>query len=138
MCEDEPAMSAKVMQELKSMRSELCGQMAQLSERLTKIECVISKIDEIEKIIPKVLQIEESATEMKESLNTLNTRVGELYNKTQDLERLCQKNNQDLFIRIMNLERYSRDCNIRIIGVEEEEGKDLITILLNYLTMLGF
>ena len=67
-CEDEPAMSAEAMQELKSMRSELCGQMAQLFDRLTKIECVFSKIDEIDKIIPKVLQIEESAAEMKESL----------------------------------------------------------------------
>ena len=36
----------------------------------------------------------------------------------------------------MNLERYSRDYNI--ISVEEEEGEDCITILLNYLTMLGF
>ena len=120
------------------MRSELCGQMAPLSDRLTKIECVISKIDEIEKIIPKVLQIEDSVAEMKESLNTLDTRVGELDKKTQDLERLSQKNNQDLFLRIMNLERYSRDYKIKIIGVEEEEGEDCITILLNYLTMLGF
>ena len=38
----------------------------------------------------------------------------------------------------MNLEQYSRDCNIRIIGVEEEEGEDCITILHNYLIMLGF
>lgn len=79
-CDDESAMSAEVMQELKSMRSELCGQMAQLSDRLSKIECVVSKIDE----------------------------------------------------------RYSRDYNIRIIGVEEEEGEDCITILLNYLATLGF
>ena len=75
-CDDESAMSAEVMQELKSMRSELCGQMVQLSDRLSKIESVIPKIDEIDKIIPKVLQIEESAVEMKESLNSLNTRVG--------------------------------------------------------------
>ena len=97
----------------------------------SKIECVISKIDAIDKIIPKVLQIEESAAEMKESLNSLNTR-------TRDSERLFQKNNQDLFTRIMNLERYSRDYNIRIIGVEEDEGEDCIAISLNYLTMLGF
>ena len=64
------------MQEVKSTRSELCGQMAQLSDRLSKIECVISKIYEIDKIIPKVLQIEENAAEMKESLNSRDTRVG--------------------------------------------------------------
>lgn len=138
MCDDESAMSAEVMQELKSMRSELCGQMAQLSDRLSKIECVVSKIDEIDKIVSKVLQIEESAAEMKESLESLNTRVGELENKTGDSERLFQKTNQEFFTRIMNLERYSRDYNIRIIGVEEEEGEDCITILHNYLATLGF
>ena len=74
---------------------------------------------------------------MKESLNSLNIRVG-LENKTRDSERLFQKNNQDFFTRIMNLERYSRDYNIRIIGEEEEEGEDCIAILLNYLTTLGF
>ena len=99
---------------------------------LSKIKFVISKIDEIDKIIPKVLQIEESAAEIKELLESLNTRVGELENKTRDSERLFQKkNNQKLFTRIMNLERYSRDYNIRIIGLEEEEGEDCITILLN-------
>jgi len=140
MCDYESAMSAEVMQELKSMRSDLCGQMAQLSKRLFKIECVISKIDEIDKIISKVLQIEESTAQMKESLESLNTRVGELKNKTRDSERFFQKNNQELFTRIMNLERYSRDYNIRItcISVEEEEGEDCITILRNYLATLGF
>ena len=120
------------MQELKSTRSKLCGQMVQLSDRLSKIASVISKIDEIDKMLPKVLQIEESAAEKKESLNSLNTRVGELENKTRDSERLFQKNNQDLFIRIMNLERYSRDYNIRIIGVEEEEGEDYIFTELSH------
>ena len=38
----------------------------------------------------------------------------------------------------MSLEQYSHDYNIRIISVEEEQGKDCITILLNYLKMLGF
>jgi len=51
---------------------------------LSKIKFVISKIDEIDKIIPKVLQIEESAAEIKELLESLNTRVGELENKTRD------------------------------------------------------
>ena len=73
--------------------------------RLSKIECVVSKIDEIDNIISKVLQIEESAAEMKESLESLNTRVGELENKTGDSERLFQKNNQELFTRIIILSR---------------------------------
>ena len=51
---------------------------------LSKIKCVISKIDEIDKIISKVLQIEETVAEIKELLESLNTRVGELENKTRD------------------------------------------------------
>lgn len=80
---DNSAMNAKVMQELKSMRSELCRQMTKLSNRLSKIECVISKIDKIDKIITKVLQIEDSVTKMKELLNSMDTRVSELVNKTR-------------------------------------------------------
>lgn len=38
----------------------------------------------------------------------------------------------------MNLERYSRDYNIRIISMEEEKGEDCIAILLDYLLQLGF
>ena len=37
-----------------------------------------------------------------------------------------------------NLERYSRDFNIRVIGVIEEEGEDCMAIVLNILTLLGF
>ena len=80
MCVDESAMSTEVMQELKLVRSKLCRQMGQLSNRLSKIECVISKLDEIGKIIPKIIHIEESATKMKILLNFLGTWVGELEN----------------------------------------------------------
>ena len=37
-----------------------------------------------------------------------------------------------------NLERYSQDFNIRVIGVIEEEGEDCMAIVLNILTLLGF
>ena len=133
MCVDESAMSTEVMQELKLVRSKLCRQMGQLSNRLSKIECVISKLDEIGKIIPKIIHIEESATKMKILLNFLGTWVGELENNKWDSKWLVQKNHQDLFTRIVNLEWYSCDYNSRIISKEEQEGKDCITILLNYL-----
>ena len=44
----------------------------------------------------------------------------------------------DLKNRMEHLERYSRDFNIRVIGVIEEEGKDCMAIVLNILTLLGF
>ena len=76
---------------------------------------------------------------MKESLNTLDTRVGELENKTRDLERLSQKNNQDLFIRIMNLERYSRDYHIYKNHRCGGRGRRrLYYHFTHYLTMFGF
>ena len=35
-------------------------------------------------------------------------------------------------------ERYSRDLNIRVVGVVEEVGEDCLLIVRNYLTLLGF
>ena len=36
------------------------------------------------------------------------------------------------------LERYSRDFNIRVVGVVEQDGEDCLLIIQNYLTLLGF
>ena len=40
--------------------------------------------------------------------------------------------------RVERLERYSRDFNIRVVGVVEEDGEDCLLIIRNYLTLLGF
>lgn len=138
-------MSAEVIQELKSMRSELRGQMTKLSDdltnfqretndRLSKIESVIARIEEIDEINTKVSQITEDVAGVKEALDFMDTTVGGLDSKTRDL----QKSNQELLKRVDQLERYSRDFNIRILGVEEEEGEDCILILQEYLALLGF
>ena len=37
-----------------------------------------------------------------------------------------------------HLERYSRDFNIRVLGVNEDEDEDCMTIILNFITSLGF
>ena len=36
------------------------------------------------------------------------------------------------------MERYSRDFNIGVLGICEEEGKDCMVEILNYITCLGF
>ena len=53
--------------------NKLCRQIAKLYNRLSKIECVISKIDEIDKIITKVLHIEKNVPGTKELLNFMDT-----------------------------------------------------------------
>ena len=35
------------------------------------------------------------------------------------------------------LERYSRDLNIRVVGVVEQDGEDCLLIKRNYLTLLA-
>ena len=39
--------------------------------------------------------------------------------------------------KMEHLERYSRDYNIRVIGIDEENGEDCIAIVLNYVNLLG-
>ena len=70
---EESAMSDAILEELKSLRSDLTQQMQKLSDqlatfqgttdtRLAKIESVISKIDEIYNSKPKVEKLEEDMT----------------------------------------------------------------------------
>ena len=95
--------------------------------RLAKIESVISKIDEIDNLKPKVEKLEEVA-DMKQSVNiTLN-----------ETSNLFQECNVELQRRVERLERYSRDFNIHVIGVAEQDGEDCLLIIRNYLTLLGF
>ena len=65
---------------------------------------------------------------MKQSVNiTLN--------ETSNLFQECKV---ELQRRVERLERYSRDFNIRVIGVAEQDGEDCLLIVRNYLTLLGF
>lgn len=77
-------MSDAILEELKSLRSDLAQQMQKISDelvtfqgstdaRLAKIESVISKIDEIDDLKPNVEKLEEDVGGMKQSVSiTLN------------------------------------------------------------------
>jgi len=119
-------MSDTILEELKSLRSDLSKQMQKISDelvtfqgttdaRLAKIESVISKFDEIDDLKPKVEKPEEDVGGMKQSVNiTLN-----------ETRKLFQECNVELKTRVERLERYSRDFNIHVIGlVVEQDGED--------------
>ena len=133
--------SAKVLEELKSMRLDLTGQITKLSddlkdfqrntnERLQKIESVMFKVDEIDGLKTKQQQLEADVDNMKESLNFVSFNVEEVDN--------LRRSNDDLKKRLEHLERYSRDYNIRVLGVNENEGEDCMSIILDFITSLGF
>ena len=81
---EESAMSDAILEELKSLRSDLAQQTQKISDelvtfqgstdaRLAKIESVISKIDEIDHLKPKVEKLQEDVGGMKQSVSiTLN------------------------------------------------------------------
>ena len=112
----------------KKFSDELATFQGTTDTRLAKIESVISKIDEIDNLKPKVEKLEEEVGDMKQSVNiTLN--------KASNLFQQC---NVELKRRVERLERYSRDFNIRVVGVAEQDGEDCLLIIRNYLTLLGF
>ena len=126
--EEEPAMTAAVLDELKSLRTDLKGQIKNLSdslkdfqrnanERLTHIESVISKMDDIDGMKMKQQELEQGLASMKESMDALNTTE-------RELERL-RNNNEELKEKLDNLELFSRDFNIRLLGVNEDKGRRL-------------
>ena len=133
--------AAELLEELKSMRLDLTGQITKLSddlkdfqrntnERLQKIESVMFKVDEIDGLKTKQQQLEADVDNMKESLNFVSSNAEEVDN--------LRESNDDLKKRLEHLERYSRDYNIRVLGVNEDEGEDCMTIILDFITSLGF
>ena len=138
---EESIMSDAVLEELKLMRSDLTSQIKKLSddvelfqrntnERLQKIESVISKVEEIDGLKFKQQELEAGFDSLKTSLNSMNTNTEEIDN--------LRRSNDDLRKKVEHLERYSRDFNIRILGVSEEDGEDCMAIILDYITRLGF
>ena len=83
--------SAKVLEELESMRLDLTGQITKLSddlkdfqrntnEGLQKIESVMFKVDEIDGLKTKQQQLEADVDNMKESLNFVSFNAEEVDN----------------------------------------------------------
>ena len=124
------------------MRLDLTGQVTKLSddlkdfqrntnEMLQKIESVMSKVDEIDCLKTRQQQLEEDVDNVKEShLNLVSTNA-------EEVETL-RRNNDQLRKRLEHLERYSRDFNIRVLGVNEDEGEECMTKITYLITSLGF
>ena len=117
--------TTKLIEELKSMRLNLTGQITKLgndlkdfqrntNERLQKIESVMSKVDETDGLKTRQQQLKEGVDNIKEShLNLVSTN-------TEVVETL-RSNNDELRKRVEHLEQYLRDFNIRVLGVNEDE-----------------
>ena len=134
-------MSDAVLEELKLMRSDLTSQIMKLSddvklfqrntnEQLQKIESVISKIEEIDGLKFKQQELEAGLDSLKTSLNGMDANTEVINNLRQSSDELRKK--------LEHMERYSRDFNIRVLGVSEKDGEDGMTKILNYITRLGF
>ena len=133
------AAAADLLEELKSMRAELKGHITKLSdelkdfqrntnERLSKIESIMSKVDEIDGIKSKQQELQGDVESIKESLNFVNIN-------TEEVENLRKSN--ELKKKVEHLERYSRDFNIRILGVNETQGEDCLAITMDFISSLG-
>ena len=141
----EDAMTAEVLQELKSMRNELTGQIGKLSAdltdfqqdtnaRLAKIESVMSKIDEIDNLNNKIQALDEEVDRIKVSLTSTNSTVEAIDSKMEDSFKKLQESNRELKNKLEHLERYSCDFNVCLKGIEEEEGEDCMVTFLDHFT----
>ena len=134
--------ATELLEELKSMRLDLTGQITKLSDdlkdfqgntnkRLQKIESVMSKVDEIDGLKIKQQQLEADVDNIKEcQLNLVSTNAEEV--------EVLHRNNDELKKRLEHLERYCRYFNIRVLGVNEDEGEECMTITMDFITSLGF
>ena len=105
----EDAMTAEVLQELKSMRNELTGQIGKLSAdltdfqqdtntRLAKIESVMSKIDEIDNLNNKTQALDEEVDRIKVSLTSTKSTVEAIDSKMEDSLKNFRKVTENLRI----------------------------------------
>ena len=105
----EDAITAEVLQELKSMRNELTGQIGKLSAdltdfqqdtnaRLAKIESVMSKIDEIDNLNNKTRALDEEVDRIKVSLTSTKSTVEAIDSKMEDSLKNFRKVTENLRI----------------------------------------
>ena len=78
----------------------------------------------------KQQELEGDAESIKESLNFVNIN-------TEEVENLC-KSNEELKKKVEHLELYSRDFNIRILGVNETQGEHCLAITMDFVSSFGF
>ena len=80
----------------------------ELDEANAKITCMTQKKKRLESTI----------IEMKNDLAQKDKEVKDLYNKT--------------YSKILNIERYTRDYNVRLVGIEETPKEDA-KVIANYI-----
>ena len=108
--------SAEILQELKSMRNDLTGQISKLSAdltdfqqdtnaRLAKIESVMSKIDEIDNLNNKAQVLDEEVDRIKVSLTSTKSTVEAIDSKMEDSFKKLQESNRELQNKLEHLER---------------------------------
>jgi len=98
----------------------------------------MSKIDEKDNLNNKVQELDEEVDRIKVSLTSTKSTVEAIDSKMEDSLKKLQETNKELKNKLEHLERYSRDVNIRLIGVEEEDGEDCMAIFSDHFTLLSF
>ena len=102
-------------------------------------ESVMSKIDEIDNLnIIKLKYLNTEVDRIKVSLTPTKSTVEAIDSKMEDSFKKLQESNRELKNKLEHLKRYSRDFNIILIGVEEEQIEDCMAIVSDHSTLLGF
>ena len=87
------------------------------------------KGDKIDGLKTKQQQLEADIGNLKESLNFVSFNAEEVEN--------LRRSNDEVKKRFEHLERYSRDVNIQVLGVNEDEGEDCMAIIADFITLLA-
>ena len=109
----EDAMTAEVLQVLKSMRNDLTGQIRKLSgdltdfqqdtnARLAKIKSVMSKIDGIDSLNNKAQEPDEDVDRIKVFLSSTRSTVGAINSKTEESIKRVKESNRELKNKLEN------------------------------------
>lgn len=98
----------------------------------------MSKIDEKDNLNNKAQELDEEVDRIKVSLTSTKSTVEAIDSKMENSLKKLQESNKELKNKLEHLEKYSRDVNIRLIGVEEEDGEDCMAIFSDHFTLLSF
>jgi len=112
-------------------------QLSSISDDLKGVKGTQVKIQrDIASLQSQIKENESSITKLKESLDTkLEVLTGQLYEantRIDQIENVITKNAKeidDTYERLLSLERYSRDYNLRFYNIPESTGEDCIAKL---------
>ena len=123
-------LSENIEIQLQETRGDLAKTKTEVSDLKESLEFTQSELDQTKS---KMSLLEQENLKLRDSINKMQQKCDDKDLKLNSIEN-------KLSIKILNIERYTRDFNVRLVGIEEdpeEDSRDIIAKYISKLNLLG-